>query len=227
MSQALRSQLTTIKRGALTAVPAVSLTGLTTDGVSLATATTSAAHNLTNGAQVTITGAIPSAYNGLFTVTVTGPETFTFTTPNVPSGPATVDGSYVAQNVNYATCEEASNIKFGGITVSAIDVTHLQSLAKEFIPGLRDSGSCDVSCNFINGPVQQLMRIDQNNGTVSPYQVVIPTYTVGPAGTPIAATPITFSFLAFLTKFAGPDAKVDGKLEIMMTMKITGAIVQS
>lgn len=115
----------------------------------------------------------------------------------------------------FTDLEEAHDIKMGGISVSSIDVTHLQSTSKEFIAGLKDNGTCDVSCNFINGTVQAAMRSDMNSGTTSPYKVVIS----GPG-----STVTTIAFNGFLTKCAGPDAKVDGKLEIQMTIKITGDI---
>ncbi len=115
----------------------------------------------------------------------------------------------------FSDVEEASDIKLGGVSVSSIDVTHLQSTSKEFIAGLKDNGTCDVSCNFTNGAVQSAMRADMNAGMTSPYKVVI----LGPG-----ATTTTIAFSGFLTKYAGPDAKVDGKLEIQMTIKITGDI---
>ena len=41
-------------------------------------ASTAAAHGLTNGARITISGATPITYNGTFVVTVTGANTFTY-----------------------------------------------------------------------------------------------------------------------------------------------------
>lgn len=60
-----------------------------------ATLTTSAAHGLTTGDQVTITGATPTQYNGTYTVTVTGATTFTYTMASAPGGNATVVGTYI------------------------------------------------------------------------------------------------------------------------------------
>lgn len=114
----------------------------------------------------------------------------------------------------FSTVEEASDIKLGGVSVSSIDVTHLASTSKEFIAGMKDNGTCDISANFTNGAVQTAMREDMNNGVTSQYKVVIQ----GKTGA------ITIAFSGFLTKYAGPDAKVDGKLEIQMTIKITGDI---
>jgi hypothetical protein len=133
-----------------------------------------------------------------------------------PSGAIRAQGTTLQHGVAavFTDLEEASDIKLGGVSVSSIDVTHLKSSSKEFIAGLKDNGTCDVSCNFTNGPVQSAMRDDMNNGVTSPYQIVMPTPT----------STITIAFSGFLTKYAGPDAKVDGKLEIQMTIKITGDI---
>jgi hypothetical protein len=61
-----------------------------------ATLTTSTNHGLTSGNVVTITGASPSAYNGTFSITVTGTTTFTYTMATNPGANATVVGSYVS-----------------------------------------------------------------------------------------------------------------------------------
>lgn len=60
-----------------------------------ATVTTAAAHGLTTGDEVTISDATPDAYNGSFTVTVTGDTTFTYTMASAPGVDATAVGSYV------------------------------------------------------------------------------------------------------------------------------------
>jgi hypothetical protein len=137
-------------------------------------------------------------------------------TISTPSGAIRAQGTTIQHGVGavFTDLEETSDIKLGGVSVSSIDVTHLRSTSKEFIAGLKDNGTCDVSCNFTNGTVQSAMRADMNDGVTSPYKVVITTPT----------STITIGFSGFLTKYAGPDAKVDGKLEIQMTIKITGDI---
>jgi hypothetical protein len=54
-----------------------------------ATVTTTAAHGYTTGDQVNISGAAQSAYNGDFSITVTGTTTFTYTVAGSPATPAT------------------------------------------------------------------------------------------------------------------------------------------
>lgn len=215
MSNAIRSQGTKIQRGAVSAVTPKAISIITAAG-SVATLTTATAHGLTNGDMLTITGAIPAAYNGTYPVTVTSATVVTYTAGSAPGGPATTMGSYTGTTAAYADVEEASDIKIGGVQVSTVDVTHLQSTAKEYVAGLLDNGSLDFSCNFTNGPVQTLLRTDMYNGITSPYKMII-----NPTGT----TPINVMFSGFVTKADGPSAKVDGKMEMQYTVKITGSIL--
>jgi subtilisin-like proprotein convertase family protein len=55
---------------------------------STATVTTAAPHGYTTGTRLTISGATDPAYNGLFTITVTGPSSFTYQLAATPAGPA-------------------------------------------------------------------------------------------------------------------------------------------
>lgn len=59
-----------------------------------ATVTTSAAHGLVTGNQITVSGATESNYNGTYVITVTGSTTFTYTMATAPSADASVVGSY-------------------------------------------------------------------------------------------------------------------------------------
>lgn len=77
----------------LTASPQT-LSTITNSG-SIATATTAAPHGLTTGNIAVISGATPAAYNGSFTVTVTGLSTFTYNMASDPGGNATVVGAYL------------------------------------------------------------------------------------------------------------------------------------
>jgi hypothetical protein len=60
----------------------------------LATLTTASAHGLATGSQVAIAGCTPSEYNGVYTITVLNSTSFTYTMASVPSGSATVVGTY-------------------------------------------------------------------------------------------------------------------------------------
>jgi hypothetical protein len=60
-----------------------------------ATLTTSTDHGLSTGAFVTVSGAIPVEFNGTYSITVTGVNTFTYVMASTPSADATTVGSYV------------------------------------------------------------------------------------------------------------------------------------
>ena len=61
-----------------------------------ATLTTAAAHGLSTGDVVTVSGASPFPFNGTFTITVTSPTTFTYTMVGTPSANASPVGTYIA-----------------------------------------------------------------------------------------------------------------------------------
>ena len=73
------------------------IAGVTISGISYvtttATVTTTGAHGLSTGDLVTVSGATPTAYNGSFTITVTGTTTFTYVMGSNPGANAT-GGSY-------------------------------------------------------------------------------------------------------------------------------------
>jgi hypothetical protein len=72
---------------------AIAISTITRVGT-LATLTTSSSHGLITGKQVSITGCTPSAYNGVYTITVLNSTSFTYTMASVPATNATVVGSY-------------------------------------------------------------------------------------------------------------------------------------
>jgi hypothetical protein len=60
----------------------------------VATLTTASSHGLATGKQVSITGCTPSAYNGVYTITVVNSTSFTYTMASVPAGNASTVGTY-------------------------------------------------------------------------------------------------------------------------------------
>lgn len=60
-----------------------------------ATLTTATDHGLETGDFVTVSGALPSQYNGTFFITVTGLNTFTYVMASAPASDASTMGSYV------------------------------------------------------------------------------------------------------------------------------------
>lgn len=64
-----------------------------------ATVTTASAHGLVTGNQVTVTGAIPTEYNGTYRITVTSGTTFTYTMASAPATDATTVGTYLPTGI--------------------------------------------------------------------------------------------------------------------------------
>ena len=77
-----------------TTTTAASITSITRSGT-LATMTTTTPHGLVTGNQITISGALPTAFNGTYVVTVTGASTLTYTMASTPANDATVVGAYI------------------------------------------------------------------------------------------------------------------------------------
>jgi len=65
-----------------------SVTSITRSGTT-ATVTTATDHGYATGVSVKVAGAVETAYNGVFVITVTGDTTFTYTVSGSPSTPAT------------------------------------------------------------------------------------------------------------------------------------------
>jgi hypothetical protein len=87
---------------------AQTISTLTSSGTTC-TLTTSAAHGLVTGNQVTITGALPAAYNGTFRITVTSGTIFTYTALTAPAtSPASPLGSYTV--AKFITGVDSSNL---------------------------------------------------------------------------------------------------------------------
>jgi hypothetical protein len=87
---------------------AQTISTLTSSGTTC-TLTTSAAHGLVTGNQVTITGASPAQYNGTFRITVTAGTIFTYTALTAPAtSPASPLGSYTV--AKFITGVDSSNL---------------------------------------------------------------------------------------------------------------------
>ncbi len=94
-----------------------------------------------------------------------------------------------------------------------IDVTHLESLAKEYIYGLADGVELPVVCNYIPTGVQQVaMLAAQAAKTTKNFKLALPTSPV---------TSFTFSALVRGWSITGAT---NTAIQITFTMKISGQI---
>lgn len=94
------------------AASTVSVTSLTSAGTTTCTATIAATSLLTEGQNVTIAGATPSAYNGTYAIHIVDATTFTYTSGSIPgSSPAT--GAITADTKFTSTAAQTPTSNFG------------------------------------------------------------------------------------------------------------------
>jgi hypothetical protein len=74
-----------------------------------ATMTTAVAHGLVTGNTITVAGAVPAEFNGVYRVTVTGLTTLTYTMATAPSGDASTVGTYTVRY--FITGENSENFE--------------------------------------------------------------------------------------------------------------------
>jgi hypothetical protein len=74
-----------------------------------ATMTTAVAHGLVTGNTITVAGATPAEFNGIYRVTVTGATTLTYTMATAPSGDASTVGTYTVRY--FITGEDSENFE--------------------------------------------------------------------------------------------------------------------
>lgn len=93
-----------------TSTTAQTITSITRVGT-LATMITGAAHGLVTGNQITVAGALPSAFNGTYVVTVVNTTTLTYTMTSTPASNATTVGAYtIAQYVTGINSNQFINV---------------------------------------------------------------------------------------------------------------------
>lgn len=106
------------------------ITSLTRSGTT-ATAITSTPHGLATGMQMTVSGAVQTAYNILAPVTVTGPNSYTYQVAGSPVTPATgtisETGNFASLHVQANTTGPSTNMLAGG-TLN-VSLPNLASLA--------------------------------------------------------------------------------------------------
>jgi hypothetical protein len=156
-----------------------------------------------------------------FTTTATGNTSTTFTITDVTALEITVTPAPVAvvspESASFtlsALVGEMTDFSGLGGSASEIDVTHLGSSAREFVMGLKDSGSLTVELQFEPGDVGQIF-LRQRQDVLS-----VPTAFVMRLSDP-SSTVIEFD--AFVQGFSISGA-VDDKVTASVTLRITGVV---
>lgn len=117
---------------------------------------------------------------------------------------------------NYETIPEVKSFTGPGGSAAVIDVTDLQSLAKEKRMGLADEGQLQLTINYIpDDEVHAALRADREARTETEFKIVF---------TDDAETEWEFS--AFVTGFS-VSGSVDAVVEAQVTLEITGPITEA
>ena len=176
---------------------------------------TATAHGLANGDVVTLaalTGLDAATLNGL-TVSVRNITTNTFAVYVDTTGKTITAGSGTATPVSFTA---VANIKdFSGFDGSAseIEVTNLDSVAKEFRLGLTDAGQFTINIDYDNSNAGHIaLRARQVSGLLTNFKFTLPN-----------SNAITFT--GFVKKFSlagGVDAVTKTAVDIRVSGAVTG-----
>lgn len=116
---------------------------------------------------------------------------------------------------SFDTIPEVKSFTGPGGSATVIDVTDLQSVAKEKRMGLPDEGQLSLTINYIpDNAVHMGLRADRAARTSVDFRIYF-TDTLG----------TVWDFSAFVTGFSVSGA-VDGVVEATVTLEITGAITE-
>lgn len=116
--------------------------------------------------------------------------------------------------LTYTEVKEVTNFSGFDGQAAEIDVTHLQSTAKEFIMGLQDNGSFQMDLNFIADDTgQDAMRAARASREKQDFRLTMSDGTI-------------FTFQGYVLS-APISGGVDAKVDTSFTIRITGDVVES
>jgi hypothetical protein len=156
-----------------------------------------------------------------FTTTATGNTSTTFTitavtatTITVTPAPVAVSPAESATFTLSALVGELTDFNGPGGSASEIDVTHLGSQAREFVMGLKDSGTVTAELQFKPGDVGQVFLRARQEVLSVPTAFVLSLSDT-------ANTQLTFN--AYVQNFTVSGA-VDEKVTASVTLRVTGPV---
>lgn len=121
-----------------------------------------------------------------------------------------------AENEAFATIAEIVSFTGPGGQATVIDVTSLDSEAKEKRIGLPDEGQFTFECMLVPGDTaQDGLRDDRDDQTERNFKIILPDTAV-----------TTLSFAAFVLAFSITGG-VDDVVKASVTLEITGAVTWS
>ena len=204
-SSAVSAQGSTLKIGTGTG-GAKTITGVTLGNPTIIA---SSAHGLNVGDVVTIAGVGgATGANGQWTVAYKTANTFAIET-DTTGGSAYTSGGTATPITFTAIANVKTYSGFDG-SASEIDVTNLDSLAKEFRLGLTDPGQFTIEIDYDNTSAGHIaLRSKQVSGLLSNFQLTLPNANV-------------ITFTGFVKKFSLAGG-VDQVLKTSVDIRISGA----
>lgn len=113
---------------------------------------------------------------------------------------------------NYVQVSEITSFSFFDGSAAEIDVTHLQSTAKEWIMGLQDFGSGSLECNHLPDDTgQNLMRAAKASRDIQDFKITFSDLNTAIFRGYVLSNPLS----------GGVDAKVDGSFAIRISGNVT------
>jgi hypothetical protein len=112
----------------------------------------------------------------------------------------------------YTTIAEVLSLSGPELTAEDIEVTNLDSTAKEYISGVPDGGSASFELNWISSAQQETLRDDVEAGTARNYKIVFST-----------SPNTTASFNARCTEFS-MTSDPNTQIRASATLKISGSV---
>lgn len=203
-------------QGSVVAIGTGSGAAKTISGISLGNPTiiTATAHGFVNGDVVTLaglTGADAATLNGQ-TVSVRNVTTNTFAVYIDTTG-KTITAAGTATSVTFTNVANVRSFSGFDGAASEIDVTNLDSLAKEFRLGLVDPGQFTFEIDYNSSNAGHVaLRSKQVSGLLSNFKLTLPDSTV-----------ITFN--AYVKKFSlggGVDAVAKTQVDLRISGAVTG-----
>ena len=203
-------------QGSVVAIGTGSGAAKTISGISLGNPTiiTATAHGFVNGDVVTLaglTGADAATLNGQ-TVSVRNVTTNTFAVYIDTTG-KTITAAGTATSVTFTNVANVRTFTGFDGAASEIDVTNLDSIAKEFRLGLVDPGQFTFEIDYNSSNAGHVaLRSKQVSGLLSNFKLTLPDSTV-----------ITFN--AYVKKFSlggGVDAVAKTQVDLRISGPVTG-----
>ncbi len=116
--------------------------------------------------------------------------------------------------LTYTEVKEITSFDGFDGSASEIDVSHLQSTAKEFLMGLQDFGSFNLTCNHLPSDAgQELMRDAKASRDIQQFKVTFSDTSTATFGGFVLSNAVS----------GGVDGKVDGAFTVRISGSVTFA----